>query len=79
MCNLYNATCACRLQDMTVISMCPGFVATDMNADMRIDKEVDARAMKPANSVSQQQQVIKELKPEDSGLFFGHQGEKYPW
>ena len=77
---LYNTTSACRLQDMTVISLCPGFVATDMNAFMRADnKEMDARAMKPPVSVKQQRKVIEELKPEDSGLFFGHQGEQYPW
>ena len=77
---LYNTTSACRLQDMTVISLCPGFVATDMNAFMRADnKEMDARAMKPPVSVKQQRKVIEELKPEDSGLFYGHQGEKYPW
>ena len=65
---------------MTVISMCPGFVATDMNSDMRKDnKELDARAMTPPFSVKQQRKVIEELKPEDSGLYFGHQGEKYPW
>ena len=64
---------------MTVISMCPGFVATDMNAFMREDKEVDAKAMRTPVSVKQQRKVIEELKPEDSGLFFGHQGEKYPW
>ena len=64
---------------MTVISLCPGFVATDMNAFMRKDEKVDALAMKPPVSVKQQQKVIADLKPEDSGLFFGHQGEKYPW
>ena len=64
---------------MTVICMCPGFVATDINAFMRKDKEVDALAMRPPVSVKQQRKVIEELKPEDSGLFFGYQGEKYPW
>ena len=65
---------------MTIISLCPGFVATDLNADVRKDnKEMAARAMEPAVSVRQQLKVIEELKPEDSGLFFGHKREKYPW
>ena len=76
----YNGTFARRLQDMTVISLCPGFVATDLNADVRKgNKEMEEWAMKPAVSVTQQLKVIEELKLEDSGLFCGHQGEKYPW
>eukprot|EP00891_Asterochloris_glomerata_P004893 jgi/Astpho2/4893/fgenesh1_pg.00069_%23_31_t len=66
--------------DVTVISLCPGFVATDLNADVRKgNKEMEEWAMKPAVSVTQQLKVIEELKLEDSGLFCGHQGENYPW
>ena len=78
-CVLYNATSACRLHDMSVISLCPGFVATELSADVRKDEEMEAHAMKTAVSVTQQLNVIEELKPADSGLFFGHQGKKYPW
>ncbi|KAI0703331.1 NAD-P-binding protein [Earliella scabrosa] len=57
--------------DITTISMCPGWLATDMGG---------ANAMHPVSvGVEGVLKVVASLTPEKSGQFFNFQGERVPW
>ncbi|KAI0765301.1 NAD-P-binding protein [Fomes fomentarius] len=57
--------------DITAISMCPGWLQTDMGG---------ANATLPVSiGVSGVLKTIASLTPEKSGLFFNYKGEQVPW
>ena len=65
-------------EGVTVISMCPGWVATDMGnspaATVGAKPELDART-----SITMQLKVIDGLALEQTGTFFNHTGKAVPW
>ncbi|KAK9905640.1 hypothetical protein WJX75_003666 [Coccomyxa subellipsoidea] len=60
---------------ITVISMCPGWVATDMGNTATEALKVDRAPLTPRESVSFQLEVVDGLTLENSGSFFNHQGD----
>ena len=66
-----NISITLRPQNITVISMHPGWVKTDMGgayADLT-----------PQQSVEGMRRVIDQLKLEKSGCFFGYDGQEFAW
>ncbi|OSD04962.1 NAD-P-binding protein [Trametes coccinea BRFM310] len=57
--------------DLTIISMCPGHVKTDMNP---VHYEIE-----PEESVQGIIKVITSVKPSDSGKYLRYNGEIIPW
>jgi NAD(P)-dependent dehydrogenase (short-subunit alcohol dehydrogenase family) len=56
---------------IVVISQCPGWVKTDMGGPDAI--------LSPEESIKGILSVLDGLKLDDTGKFFSHQGEEYPW
>lgn len=61
--------------EVTTALLSPGLVETDMTR-AAYDR---ASMMSPAESVAGLRAVIARLRPEDSGGFFRHNGERVPW
>ncbi|KAI9061967.1 NAD-P-binding protein [Trametes sanguinea] len=57
--------------DLTVITLCPGPVKTDMNKDNG--------QLEPEESVAGILKVITSVSKEDSGKFLSHEGKVIPW
>lgn len=67
-----------KADGITVISMCPGYVATDMgNANVSVAGRKPG--LTPAESIAAQLQVISALTLAQSGTFFNHTGQVVPW
>lgn len=64
---------------ITVISICPGWVATDMGNTATDALKVDRAPLTPRESVSFQLEVVDGLTLENSGSFFNHQGNVVPY
>ncbi len=56
---------------ITVVSVHPGWVRTDMGGK--------SASVSPEDSVSGLRAVIADLTPDKSGRFFGYDGEELPW
>lgn len=56
---------------ITVVSISPGWVATDMGGPNG--------QLTPAESIANMRRVIDRLAPADSGRFFNRHGEELPW
>ncbi|KAI0628099.1 NAD-P-binding protein [Trametes polyzona] len=57
--------------DITAITLCPGWVKTDMGGQ--------EAQLEPQESISGILKVITSAKPEDSGKYFRYNGEHIPW
>ncbi|OSD04961.1 NAD-P-binding protein [Trametes coccinea BRFM310] len=57
--------------DLTLITLCPGPVKTDMNTENG--------QLEPEESVAGILKVITSVTAEDSGKFFSHDGKTIPW
>jgi NAD(P)-dependent dehydrogenase (short-subunit alcohol dehydrogenase family) len=71
--NMFMRTIAAELkgEGFIAIAMSPGWVQTDMggpNAELT-----------PDQSITGMRKVIDNLKPDDSGKFWNHDGEQLPW
>lgn len=64
---------------VTVISLCPGWVATDMGATAADTLGIDKPSLDAPTSVSCQLKVIDGLTLEKSGTFFNHEGNVVPY
>jgi len=62
-----------KAEEFTVVSIHPGWVATDMG------NLVGDGGMPPAECAKQLLNVVDNLKLEDSAKFFRYDGEKMPW
>jgi NAD(P)-dependent dehydrogenase (short-subunit alcohol dehydrogenase family) len=60
-----------RGRGVTVISLDPGWVATDMGGA--------SAPLQPAESVADMLRVIDGLSPKDTGKFLNHRGHENPW
>ena len=71
--NMYSRVLADELRSsgVIVIVMHPGWVKTDMGGQ--------GAPLSVEASVGDQLKVISGLRPQDSGLFFGHDGEAIAW
>lgn len=56
---------------ITVISLSPGWVKTDMGGA--------SANLSPEESIAKMRQIIDKLTPADSGRFYNHLGEERPW
>ncbi|OCH93967.1 NAD-P-binding protein [Obba rivulosa] len=57
--------------ELIVISLCPGWVKTDMGGK--------AAELEPHDSISGILKVVTSLGPKDSGKFYRYNGEEWPW
>jgi short-subunit dehydrogenase len=64
---------------ITVISMCPGWVATDMGSTATGTLGIEAPPLEAPESISCQLKVIDGLTLEKSGTFFNHEGAVVPY
>lgn len=71
--NMVTRTLAQSLaeRDITVVSVHPGWVQTDMGGE--------AAAISASESVAGLRALIDRLEPKDSGGFFNYDGEEIPW
>ena len=71
--NMVMRTMAAELAPRGILtgSLCPGWVRTRMGGDNA--------TYSTAESVGWMRRIIDRLTPEDSGAFFSHEGEKYPF
>jgi NAD(P)-dependent dehydrogenase (short-subunit alcohol dehydrogenase family) len=69
--NMFTKTVAIDMPDLTVVSIGPGWVQTDMGGKNA--------AITPSESVSGILQVVSNLTQEDSGKFINYQGKEVPW
>ncbi len=71
--NMVMRTMAAELEPSGILtaSLCPGWVRTRMGGDNA--------TYSTAESVGWMRRIIDRLTPENSGAFFSHEGEKYPF
>ncbi|KAI0667313.1 NAD-P-binding protein [Trametes maxima] len=69
--NMLTAKQKLERPDITVISLCPGWVKTDLGGDNAL--------LEPKDSVAGVLKIITEAKPEDSGRFIRFNGDSIPW
>ncbi|PCH39168.1 C-factor [Wolfiporia cocos MD-104 SS10] len=69
--NMLTYKQAAARPDITVISLNPGWVKTNMGGP--------AAALEPHESVTAQLKVVTSLTSKDSGKFFDHSGKLLPW
>ena len=60
-----------RPRGVTVVALSPGWVKTDMGGQ--------GAPLAPETSVRGLRKVLANLRPEDSGKFFSHDGSQIPW
>ena len=69
--NMYTKTFSLDEKSITMVSLHPGWVATDMGG---------ANApVKPADSAAGLLKIALELKPAQTGKFFNYDGKELPW
>ena len=64
---------------ITAISMCPGWVATDMGSTAAGTLGIETPPLEAPESISCQLKVIDGLTLEKSGTFFNHEGAVVPY
>lgn len=69
--NMFTRSLAADEREMTVITLHPGWVKTDMGGDRA--------PLEPAKSAEGLWTVIESATPDDSGKFFNHAGRELPW
>ncbi len=69
--NMFTKCLAADWRDVTVISLHPGWVQTDMGGKMA--------PLKPEDSVAGMRRVIAGLTAKDSGKFLSFKGEELRW
>ncbi|EIE23423.1 NAD(P)-binding protein [Coccomyxa subellipsoidea C-169] len=66
-------------EGVTVVSMCPGWVATDMGTTASVSVGIERPPLDTPTSVAAQLKVIDGLKLEKTGTFFSHEGKVLPY
>ncbi len=66
-------------EGVTVVSMCPGWVATDMGTTASVSVGIERPPLDTPTSVAAQLKVIDGLKLENTGTFFSHEGKVLPY
>jgi NAD(P)-dependent dehydrogenase (short-subunit alcohol dehydrogenase family) len=56
---------------IVAVAVCPGWVRTDMGGPQAV--------LTPPQSITMVRGFIARLAPDDSGGFFSHEGQRYPW
>ena len=63
----------------TVVSLTPGWVATDMGSDAAAQMGVDSPTLDVQTSVQGQLKVIRGLTPEQTASYINYTGEMVPF
>lgn len=66
-------------EGITLICMCPGWVATDMGSSSATAMEVAGPTLDAPTSIAGMLKVIDGLTPEQTGSFYNYEGKIVPW
>ena len=76
-----TASLALDLHDegITVISICPGWVATDMGSSSAAAMKIDGPGLDAPTSIAGMLKVVEGLTLEQTGTFYNYEGKVVPF